>query len=127
MKRTPRLTYRPDAGVTIIEMMVVVVIIGIVCAIALPNFEKIRNNAYRDQCIINLRRIAAAKEHWSMETGAADTDEPIAGDLDPYIKNKTAKLICPIDAQQTFSTSYSINAVNANPACRISPATHKLP
>ena len=65
---------RHNRGITLVEMMVVAVIIGIICAIALPNFATIRNNAYKDQCIINLMRIVAAKEHWSMETGATDAD-----------------------------------------------------
>ena len=108
-------------------MMVVAAIIGILCAIALPNFATIRNNAYKDQCITNLMRIVAAKEHWSMETGAADTDIPTATQLDPYIKDGTASLKCPVDIQKTFATSYSINAVNANPTCKIQPSTHKLP
>ena len=118
---------RHNRGITLVEMMVVAVIIGIICAIALPNFATIRNNAYRDQCITNLMRISAAKEHWSMETGAADADVPTAIQLDPYIKDGTASLKCPLDAQKTFATSYSINAVNAAPACKISPGTHKLP
>lgn len=126
MRKNARPKYRNSCGVTIVEMMVVVVIIGILCAIAIPNFALIRNNAYRDQCITNLHRIATAKEHWAMETGASDDATPSAADLDPYIKDGTASLKCPIDAQKTFSTSYSINAVNVVPACKINPSTHKL-
>ncbi|MBU4488856.1 MAG: type II secretion system GspH family protein, partial [Candidatus Omnitrophica bacterium] len=85
-----RPTPKRNHGFTIVEIMVVAIIIGILCAIALPNFAKIRNNAYRDQCTTNLQRIVAAKEHWSMETGALDTDTPTALQLDPYIKNGTS-------------------------------------
>ncbi len=113
-------------GVTIIEIMIVIAIIGIVCAVALPNFTTIRNNAYRDHCVTNLRRISAAKEHWAMETGAADTDTPTATQLDPYLKDGTLSIKCPLDTQHTFSTSYTIEAVNINPTCKIVPGTHKL-
>lgn len=126
MRKISQLICKSDIGITIVEMMVVVAIIGIVCAIALPNFAKVRSNAYRDLCITNLQRIAAAKEHWSMETGEADTATPSAADLNSYIKGGTASLKCPMDAGKTFSTSYSINAINVNPACNINPATHKL-
>lgn len=115
-----------NAGFTIVEMMIVSAIIAILCAIAVPNFIKIRSNAYKDVCITNLMRIAAAKEHWSMETGAVDTAVPTDLQLNPYIKDETSSLKCPMDTQNTFSTSYSINAINEYPACKISPGTHKL-
>lgn len=113
-------------GITIVEVMIVLGIIGLLCAMALPNFGRMRANAYRDQCITNLRTIAAAKERWSLETGAADTDEPSSSDLDPYIKDGTASLVCPLDPSSSFSTSYTINDIETNPACNINGA-HVLP
>ncbi len=116
-----------NMGFTIVEMLVVSAIIAILCAIAVPNFIKIRSNTYRDVCITNLMRVVAAKEHWSMETGAADTDTPTALQLDPYIKDGTASLVCPMDTNKTFSTSYTINSISTKPACKISPGSHVLP
>ncbi|MDD5680064.1 MAG: prepilin-type N-terminal cleavage/methylation domain-containing protein [Candidatus Omnitrophica bacterium] len=127
MKKISGLIHRNNYGFTLMEMMIVAVIIGILCAIAIPNFITVRNNTYRDACITNLRRIVAAKEHWAMETGAADTDTPTAVQLDPYIKDGTTSLVCPVDASKTFSTSYNINSIATNPACKIQPATHVLP
>ncbi len=114
------------AGVTMLEIMIASAILMILCAIAIPNFALIKSNTYKDVCITNLRRIVSAKEHWAMETGAADTDTPTAEDLDFYVKDGISSLKCVCDPQKTFSTSYSINAINANPACRIIPGTHKL-
>ncbi len=116
-----------NEGLTIAEMMVVVAIMAILCAIAIPNFMKTRDNTYRDACITNLRRIVAVKEHWSMETGAADDATPTASQLNPYINDGTASLVCPLDTSETFSTSYTINAVATNPICNISPGSHVLP
>lgn len=119
---------RPNnTGVTIIEMIIVSSIIAILCAIAVPNFITIRNNTYKNACITNLRRIAAAKEHWSMETGAEDTDTPTVEQLDPYIKDGTASLMCPMDTGKSFSTSYTINDISTKPACKISAGSHVLP
>jgi len=138
MRKNASPKYRNSCGVTLVEMMIVAVIIGILCAIAIPNFALIRNNTYKNQCITNLRRIAAAKEHWSMETGAADTAVPTAAQLDPYVKEDIwdedleksttgHNLVCPLDTDKTFTTSYDINAINVKPTCKKQPTTHVLP
>lgn len=115
-------------GMTLIEIIMVLLIMGILCAIAVPNFTRMRTNAYRDKCITNLRTIAAAKEHWSLETGAADTATPTTAQLNTgygYIKGGTSSLVCPLDPSQTFATSYNINNMSTNPACKID-STHTL-
>lgn len=114
-------------GMTLTEIMVVAIIIGILCAMAVPSFSKYRDSVYKDQCITNLRIIAAAKEHWSLETGVADTATPTSVQLDPYIKDGTASLFCPNDPAKTFATSYNINNVSTNPTCKIETSTHVLP
>ncbi len=121
---------RPRAhsrGMSLVEVLTVAVIIGILCAIAIPNFTKIRHTTYTNECITNLRRIAAAKEHWSLENNADDTATPTASDLDPYIKGGTASMVCPLDPAGSFGTSYSIQSMANNPTCKIEPANHSLP
>ena len=134
------LKWKNKRGLTLIEIIIVTVIIGILATMAMPQFSRIRNRMYRDQCITNLRRIAAAKEHWSLETGAADTDIPSEADLDPYFKEDIwdkddevlttgHALVCPLDSagsSATFRTSYDIKDVKTNPTCKIKPTTHKL-
>ena len=113
-------------GVTITEIMLVLIIIGILCAMAVPNFTRMRANAYRDKCITNLRIIVSAKEHWSLETGAADTATPTAAQLNPYIKDGTSSLVCPLDPDETFASSYTIKPIKYRPECKIKPGTHYL-
>ena len=137
MLKQPKCEYRK--GMTLVEVLIVATIIGILCAMAIPNFTKIRSKVYRDKCITNLRRIATAKEHWSLETGAADTDVPTPADLDPYLKEDIwdeinddlttgHELVCPLDRHTTvtFATSYTINDVQSDPVCNID-ISHVLP
>ena len=61
---------KKTAGFTLVEIMIVVAIIGLLAAIAVPNFQQARTNARRGACINNLRLIDAAKEQYALETNA---------------------------------------------------------
>ena len=76
-------------GFTLVEIMIVVLIIGILMAIAVPNFMKARQSSRQKSVISNLRQIDGAKERWAMETGKIQGDACAgAADLVPeYIKS----------------------------------------
>ena len=98
--------------------MIVVLIIGILLAIAVPNFLKARETSRNKTCVANLRQIEAAKEQWAMETNQPSTATPTAGNLSPdYIKG--AMPGCP------SSGTYAINNMTSNPTCTV--AGHALP
>src|SRR6185503_8841811 len=86
---------RGHRGFTLVEIMIVVLIIGILLAIAVPNFVKARESSRQKACSANLKQIEAAKEQWAMDTMASPTDTPTAAVLygsTAYVKTTPA---CP--------------------------------
>ena len=62
------MTKRNRKGFTLVEMMIVVLIIGILVTIALPNFMKAREMAQARACAANMKTIQAALETYLMAT-----------------------------------------------------------
>jgi len=117
------------AGFTLVEIMIVVAIIGLLAAIAIPNFVRARTTSQANACISNLRIIDSAKAQWALENHKTNTDTPLGTDIQPYMGRGSAGELptCPNDGSQTFATSYQANNVATKPACLILPATHSLP
>ena len=92
MKRN---TASRKAGFTLVEIMIVVAIIGMLAAIAIPNFVKARKASQASSCVNNMRQIQGAKATWALENKKLGTDTPATTDLygaDKYIK---AEPKCP--------------------------------
>ncbi len=118
MKNTTR-----KAGFTLIEIMIVVAIIGLLAAIAIPNFVRARTQAQTNACINNLRIIDGAKQQWALETKQASTATPTSANLQPYLGRTGAALpSCPLDSAGAWSSSYNagIGNLTTNPTCAIS-------
>lgn len=97
-------------GFTLVEIMIVVLIIGLLAAIAIPNFIKARNTSREKACLNNLRQIDGAVEQYAMEKNIAEGTAVTWDNLQPdYIKAKTK---CPAG-----TADYTIPNVGVEPAC----------
>jgi len=72
---------RKTKGFTLVEIMIVVLIIGILMAIAVPNFIKARSNSRLQTVVANLKQIDSAKEQYAMENGAKTGDPVTSANL----------------------------------------------
>jgi competence protein ComGC len=93
--------------------LVMLPIIGLLAAVAIPNFVKARETAQRNACMANLRNIDAAKEIWAVEKNRKPGD--VVQDSDLFEAGKYLPKIpeCPKQG------SYIINSVGTKPECTV--------
>ena len=101
------------AGFTLVEIMIVVCVIALLAAIAIPAFARYRANSRRSVCIANLRQMENAKTVWAQENRKSTTDAPVDSDLfgtDRYLRAKPA---C------TASGVYNLGTVDTKVSCSL--------
>jgi len=114
------------AGFTLVEIMIVVAIIGLLAAIAIPNFVRARQTSQTNACINNLRQIDGAKQQWALENNQVSTAAPGEGAIAPYMgRDTTAGTLLAAGVTCPVSGTYAINAVDTAPTCgAFAAATH---
>jgi len=102
-------------GFTLVEIMIVVAIIGLLAAIAIPSFVRARTTSQANACVNNLRQIDGAKDQYAIEN------------------NKTSTAACDMTACLTYlkktpvckaAGTYTVGAIGTDPTCSVgSPHT----
>jgi prepilin-type N-terminal cleavage/methylation domain-containing protein len=108
---------RLRTGFSLIEVMVVVLIIGILLAVAVPSYINSRTRSTTTVCIRNLAKIDMAKEEWAMANNKSNGDACTMADISPTFVRATPS--CPSGGL------YTVNPVGTNPACSLGGA-HSL-
>jgi type IV pilus assembly protein PilA len=107
-------------GFTLVEIMIVVAIIGLLTAIAIPNFAKSRKSAQRNACIKNLSTLESVKQQWGLEKGKTDGDSPTEADLIGPLLFLKVMPACPAGG------SYTIGPIGGNATCSNAADGHVL-
>jgi prepilin-type N-terminal cleavage/methylation domain-containing protein len=117
------------AGFTLVEIMIVVAIIGLLAAIAIPNFLRARSTSQMNACINNLRQIDGAIQQWALETGQSAAATVTGANIQPFLgRGATGSLpYCPNDSAKAFASSYTVTTVAAAPTCKIMGADATYP
>ena len=102
-------------GFTLIGIMIVVLMIGILLAMAVPNFVKARDTSRTKGCIANLGSLLGAAEQWAMDNNQPGTaTATIATLVGPtcYIHSIKTTMSCP-----ATGANYQDFEVDTGPVC----------
>lgn len=118
-QNTLNLRRRAVRGYTLVEIMIVVAIIALLAAVAIPNFLKSRNSARVKSCIRNLHTLDTAKAQWAFDSRQPTSARPLSTDISPYLSDLRLPE-CPANG------TYRIRSLGRQPNCSLWPEGHSL-
>ena len=100
------------AGFTLVEIMIVVAIIALLAAIAVPGFLRARKRSQASKIINDLRMISGAIDQYAIENSKKSTDPVLVADWTKYIKKDTNLYDT---GQDLFGNAYGDQIVDSLP------------
>ena len=88
-------------GFTLVEIMIVVVIIGLLAAMAIPAFQKVRQSSQDKAVLNNARQLSAASDQYFLENGVSTVAKDNLVGSDKYVKSLN------LVANETHPDSYT--------------------
>jgi len=77
---------RSNKGFTLVEIMIVVVIIGLLAAMAIPAFQKVRQSSQDKAVLNNARQLSAASDQYYLENGVSTVNSSDLVGATNYVK-----------------------------------------
>ena len=113
------------AAFTLVEIMIVVAIIGLLAAIAIPNLVRARSTSQANACINNMHQIDGAVTEWALEKGkkTGDSAPSLTDDLTPYIRLSSSGSIpsCPAGGSYIMGAVGNIPQINCSLGTSVNP------
>jgi prepilin-type N-terminal cleavage/methylation domain-containing protein len=111
--------FRKEEGFTLVELMVVVLIIGILVAIAIPVFNAAKANAQKKSCFANQRTLEGSAQTYQGEFG----NLPPAGGVNAWAVPTYVKTapFCPAD---TAKAEYTMTTAGTVDNCTVTTPNH---
>ena len=103
-------------GFTLVEIMIVVAIIALLAAIAVPNFLRARKRSQATRILEDLRMLDSAVDQYAIETGKTSGMNPTFTDLKNYIKAGTTLYNTGTDIFGNTYTPFTVDSIPKVPA-----------
>ena len=100
-------------GFTLVEIMIVVAIIALLAAIAVPNFLRSRKRSQATQILEDLRQIDSAKDQYAIENNKKGADTVTWANVQAYIKAGTR--LYTSSGNDLFGNAFTLNAIDTAP------------